>query len=99
MTPLPLSAPFIERVGWVLVHSVWQFAVIALAAMVLAQGNGRWLGFSVQQEGPDRMENAPGRARRLARRGRHSHRPRPEGEPSLHRAGRLRGPPFPRRGQ
>ena len=35
MTPLHLSAAFIERLGWVLVHSVWQFAFIALAAMVL----------------------------------------------------------------
>src|SRR5205085_7425678 len=35
MTQLHLSTAFIERLGWVLVHSVWQFAFIALAAMVL----------------------------------------------------------------
>src|SRR5689334_1881014 len=35
MTQLHLSAAFVERLGWVLVHSVWQFAFIALAALVL----------------------------------------------------------------
>src|SRR5205085_6546119 len=35
MTQLHLSTAFIERLGWVLVHSVWQFAFIALAALVL----------------------------------------------------------------
>jgi len=35
MTQLHLSAAFVERLGWVLVHSVWQFALIALAALVL----------------------------------------------------------------
>src|SRR3954453_7360848 len=35
MTQFHLSAAFVERLGWVLVHSVWQFALIALAALVL----------------------------------------------------------------
>src|SRR5258705_392136 len=35
MTPLPLSAAFVERLGWVLVHSIWQLACIALAALAL----------------------------------------------------------------
>src|SRR5437773_8988272 len=35
MTQLHLSATFMHRLGWVLVHSVWEFAFIALAAMVL----------------------------------------------------------------
>src|SRR5437762_1368108 len=35
MTLLPLSPAFMDRLGWVLVHSVWQFALIALAAMML----------------------------------------------------------------
>jgi beta-lactamase regulating signal transducer with metallopeptidase domain len=34
MTQLHLSAAFIDRLGWVLMHSVWQFTLIALAAMV-----------------------------------------------------------------
>ena len=41
MTQLHLSAAFIDRLGWVLVHSVWQFAFIALAAMVLERGMRR----------------------------------------------------------
>src|SRR3954469_3377156 len=35
MTQFHLSAAVVERLGWVLVHSVWQFALIALAALVL----------------------------------------------------------------
>src|SRR5436309_11135759 len=35
MTLLHLSAAFVERLGWVLVHSIWQFALLALAALVL----------------------------------------------------------------
>ncbi len=30
-----VSGPFIERLGWMLVHTLWQFAVIALAALLL----------------------------------------------------------------
>ena len=41
MTLLPLSPAFMDRLGWVLVHSVWQFALIALAAMILDRGMRR----------------------------------------------------------
>src|SRR4051812_43148638 len=41
MTPLYLSAAFVERLGWVLVHSAWQFALIALAALVLQRAMQR----------------------------------------------------------
>lgn len=32
-----VPANFVERLGWVLVHSTWQFALIALVALLLAQ--------------------------------------------------------------
>jgi internalin A len=41
MTPLHLSAAIIERLGWVLVHSVWQLALIAMAALVLQRAMRR----------------------------------------------------------
>ena len=33
-----------ERIGWVLVHSLWQFALVALVAIVLATGVAATLG-------------------------------------------------------
>src|SRR6266571_2230925 len=41
MTLTYLSAAFIERLGWVLVHSVWLFALIALVVMVLERAMRR----------------------------------------------------------
>ena len=33
--------PLVERLGWVLVHSLWQFALVALAAGVIARAMRR----------------------------------------------------------
>src|SRR5437588_8933960 len=41
MTPIYLSDTFIERLGWVLLHSVWLFALIALVVMVLERAMRR----------------------------------------------------------
>ena len=41
MTQFHLPAAFVERLGWVLVHSVWQFALIALTALVLQRAMQR----------------------------------------------------------
>src|SRR5947208_5354989 len=41
MTPLHLSDTFIERLGWVLLHSVWLFAFIPLVVMVLERAMRR----------------------------------------------------------
>ena len=30
-----MQSAWVERVGWVLVHSLWQFALVALAAFVV----------------------------------------------------------------
>src|SRR5262249_19423572 len=38
---LPFSESAIERLGWVLVHSFWQFAVVALLSAVVVRGLGR----------------------------------------------------------
>jgi hypothetical protein len=36
---LPVSETMIERLGWVLVHSLWQFTLVALlAAVVMDRG-------------------------------------------------------------
>jgi hypothetical protein len=37
MNTFHLSADVVERLGWVLVHSVWQFALIALLAGALVR--------------------------------------------------------------
>src|SRR5205823_180820 len=42
MTPIHLSDTFIERLGWVLLHSVWLFALIALVVMVLERAMRRF---------------------------------------------------------
>src|SRR5436305_15230856 len=42
MTPIHLSAALIERLGWMLLHSVWQFALIALVVMVLERAMRRF---------------------------------------------------------
>src|SRR3954453_15106004 len=42
MTPFYLSDAFIERLGWVLLHSVWQFALIALVVMVFERATRRF---------------------------------------------------------
>src|SRR5258708_39983182 len=42
MTAIHLSDTFIERLGWVLLHSVWLFALIALVVMVLERAMRRF---------------------------------------------------------
>src|SRR5437763_2182269 len=41
MTLLPLSAAFIDRLGWVLVHSIWQFACLAMVVAILQRATQR----------------------------------------------------------
>src|SRR3954453_23592701 len=41
MTLFYLSDAFIERLGWVLLHSVWQFALIALVVMIFERATRR----------------------------------------------------------
>src|SRR6185295_13165722 len=35
MTPLIVNSPLVESIGWLLVHSLWQFAAIAIVAAAL----------------------------------------------------------------
>src|SRR5437660_799074 len=41
MTLLPLSAAFIDRLGWVLVHSIWQFACLAMVVAIFQRATQR----------------------------------------------------------
>ena len=42
MNTFQLPANLVERLGWVLVHSAWQFALIALVALLLVQATRRY---------------------------------------------------------
>src|SRR5262245_52594811 len=44
---LPISESAIERLGWALVHSFWQFAVVALVAAVVVRAR-RWRAAEVR---------------------------------------------------
>ena len=41
MNNFHVPVPLVDRLGWVLVHSVWQFALLALAALVLMRATRR----------------------------------------------------------
>ena len=41
MLHLLMQSAWIDRIGWVLVHSLWQFALVALLAVVLQRALGR----------------------------------------------------------
>jgi hypothetical protein len=40
MNAFPLSPMIVEQLGWVLVHSLWQFAIVALLTAVARLDRG-----------------------------------------------------------